>query len=456
VAELNFQFSIFNSQLGLRVAALVVVLSVCAAPAQAQRPRPDRPYRGLFGGNGADPNSAQQLDVNVSLSGAYDDNVLADRGQGGLDPRFQKSGGYGGGSVSLDYTRRAGRATFDFTGGTSYRYYPSIREMNGFNSFGSIGLSVKLTSRTDFRLTESASYSPYYSFGGFPGLAPYAPGDIAPISPDYPLLQQAAISLFSSASIEHRLTPRASLSADYLLNYVDYRGQNQPFRNWGAGGRFSYRLSSHASARLGYHYRRGTYGAYYANRPIDGHDIDVGIDYNRALSFSRTTTFGFSTGSSIYRSFSPSSTTTLADWQYRTHYMVTGNAYLNRQIGRSWNARLSYQRGLQFVQGFPDPFFSDSVTASVGGFADARSRLNFTAAYSNGAVGVAIGGRNFTTYTGVASYQLALVRWAALFADYSYYHYIFDPTVPLPPGMNRGLDRQSVRGGLNLWLPLLR
>ena len=44
------------------------------------------------GGNGADPNSTQQLDLNVSLLGAYDDNVLADRSQAGLDPRFQKNG----------------------------------------------------------------------------------------------------------------------------------------------------------------------------------------------------------------------------------------------------------------------------------------------------------------------------------------------------------------------------
>jgi hypothetical protein len=429
---------------------------VCPSPAFAQRPRPERPYRGLFGGNGADPNSAQQFDLNVSLSGAYDDNVLADRSQGGVDPRFQKSGGYGSGSVSLDYTRRAGRATFDVTGGTSYRYYPSIKQMNGFNSFASIGLAVKLSSRTDFRATESASYSPFYSFGGFPGLFPSATGDVAPISPDYPLLEQAAISLFSSASIEHRLTARSSVSADYSLSYIDYRNRNQPFRNWSAGAKYSYRLTSRASLRLGYHYRKGTYGLYYGNQPIVGHDIDVGIDYSRALSFSRKTTYGFSTGSSIYRSFSPSGTVVIADWQYKTHYMVTGSAYLNRQIGRSWNARLNYQRGLQFVQGFPDPFFSDSVTATVGGFAGTRSRLNFSAAYTNGNVGINITGRNYVTYMGVASYQFALARWAALFADYDYYHYVFDKTVPLPPGMNRGLDRQSVRGGMNLWLPLLR
>lgn len=454
---MSSRFSILDSR--FRAAALAVVVCLAAAPAAAQRPRPDRPYRGLFGGNGADPTSNQQFDLNVSLFGAYDDNVLAGRSTSDLDPRFQKSGGYGGSTVSLDYTRKAGRASVDFSGGTSYRYYPSIKELNGFNTFASVGLTVKLTPKTDFSASESVSYSPFYSIGGFPGLSTAAPGDVAPIVPDYPLLEDSALFAASSASIAHRLTARSSLSADYVFSYVDYRNRNQPFRNWGAGGQFSYRLSSRATAHLGYHYRRGTYGLYVGHRPIEGHDVDGGVDYQRQLSFSRRTTFGFSTGSSIYRSFAPPGTSAVVpvtDWQYQTHYMVTGNAHLNRQIGRSWNARLDYRRGLQFVQGFPDPFFSDTVSASAGGYLGTRSMLTFNAAYSTGDVGIAIGGRGYNTYTGVASYQFGLTRWLALFADYNYYHYVFDPTVPLPAGMSRGLDRRSVRGGLNLWVPLLR
>ena len=56
----------------------------------------------------------------------------------------------------------------------------------------------------------------------------------------------------------------------------------------------------------------------------------------------------------------------------------------------------------------------------------------------------------------MAGYQFALNKFVALSADYNYYHYVFDPTVVLPAGVGRGLNRQSVRVGLNLWLPLLR
>jgi opacity protein-like surface antigen len=226
--------------------------------------------------------------------------------------------------------------------------------------------------------------------------------------------------------------------------------------NWAAGGRFGYRLTSRASLRLGYHYRRSTSPFYFGGQPIVGHDLDVGIDYNRALSLSRKTTVGFTTGTSIYRSFSPNGNPSGADYIYKTHYLVTGTAYLNRQMGRSWTGRLSYQRGLQFVQGFGNPFFVDSVSASLGGFAGAKSRLNFLASYSNGQVGMAIADQNYKSYQGTADYQFALNRLVALSADYTYYHYDFAQTVALPSGMSRGLNRQSIRVGLNFWLPLLR
>lgn len=445
-----------NARLLARAGVVVLALVVCAADAAAQRPRPDRVYRGLFGGNGANPNSAQQLDLNISLLGAYDDNVLADSSQVGVDPRFQKSGAYGTGTVSLDYSRRASRVTFDVTGGTSYRYYPSLSELDGANTFVSAGVSAKLTSRTDVRATESVSYSPFYSFGDFPGQAGASPGDIAPIASDYPLASNAAIALFSMAEISHRLTPRVSLTADYSLQHTDFRSSHQVIDAWTAGGKIGYQLTSHATAKFGYHYRRSTSPFYYEGKPIEGHDLDVGIDYNRALSFSRRTTFGFTTGTSIFRSFTPSGGVSGTGGLYNTHYLATGSAFLNRQMSRSWTGRLSYQRGVQYMPGFGGPFVSDAVYATLGGFAGARSRLNFSASYTSGQVGIAVAGQSYSSYQGAADYQFALNKYVALSAAYNYYHYLFDPTVALPPGMNRGLNRQSVRAGLSFWLPLVR
>lgn len=446
------------------VVVIVASLTSVSLSAQTTPTRPDRAYRGLFGGNGADPASAQHLDLNLSLYGAYDDNVLADRGQQGttLDPRFQQGARYGGGDLSIAYGRRGQRASFDLGAGSNYRYYPSVENLTGFQHWASAGFSAKLGGRSTLRASQSASYSPYYQFASFPGLVPQAPGQAGVANPDFALVERPAITYVTSAGIDHQLTRRASVSADYHLRYTDFRREDQPLRDWRAGGSFGYRLTRHATARLGYHYRKGSYGLYRAARPIEGHDIDAGVDYNRALSVSRRTTVGFSTGSGIYRMFDPRATVTgdaqaARDYRLRTRWRMTGKAYLNREVGRSWHARLDYERGLQFVEGFPDPFFSDSVAAEAAGFAGARTRITFNAAYTNGQLGLAqIAGHDYDMYTASAGVQFGLTRWAALSASYFYYHYLFGPAMPLPPGVGRGLDRSSVRIGVNLWAPLLR
>jgi hypothetical protein len=439
----------------VRTLAFSVVVSLCAPSVLAQRPRPDREFRGLFGGNGSNPRRSQQLDVSASLFGGYDDNVLAEQGQY-VDPRFQQSGGYRGVSVSLDYSKRTDQASVELSGGTAYRYYPSVEEMTGFNSWGSAGFTVKLGARTTLSGTESVSYSPFYSFGRWPGLTPAGPGQIISTNPDYPLLEQAAWSFYSSAGLEHRVTPRSSLYVDYNLSNTKYDAQALAYRSWSAGGRYTYRLNRAASLRLGYHFRRARSGPYYGNRPLDGHDIDAGIDYTKALSISRKTTLGFEFGPSIFRSFPAGGTANPDDLQYQTHYTANASAFLNRQIGRSWSARLSYLRGVDYIPGFADPFLSDTVTASIGGFFDQRSRFAASTGYNRGTVGFGTAGGAYDTYFADANFQFAVTEWLAAYADYGYYHYLFDYGAMLPPGLNRGQDRQSVHVGVNLWLPILR
>jgi hypothetical protein len=436
--------------------ATLMLLVVCP-PAQAQRPRPERPYRGLFGGNGANPNSSQQLDVSISLLGAYDDNVVASANQGYTgDPRFQASGSFGSGILSLDYTKNAGRLTFDFTGGTNYRYYQEYEEMTGFNEWLSLGMAAQLSPNSQLRLTGSASYSPFYSFSRAPGARLPAAGNVVPISPDYPLAEEPAISAYSSASFSHRLTPRSSLSADFNFNYTHYSDQDLPYQNWGAGGAITYRLSSRANMLASYHYRRGVSGLYYANEAIDTQDLQVGLDLTKGLSPSRTLTYGFSIGPSIYRSSVPVGAPEAAGRQKFTRYLVTCGAYLKTQIARSWVVGANYSRGMQYTQGFTDPLFSDRVTGTVTGFLADRVNLSFSVGYDIGSVGVAGEGNRYDTVTVAVTGQYALTGWAALSATYGYYHYLFDQRVQLPAALARGQDRNSVSVGMILWLPLLR
>ncbi len=118
--------------------AIAIALFVCAPLAHAQRPRPDRPYRGLFGGNGAEPEQHPGVRPERVALRRLRRQRRRTANQGGYtgDPRFQQNGGYGSGTISLDYTKKAGRVTFDFTGGYAYRYYPYVRGVERLQLLG--------------------------------------------------------------------------------------------------------------------------------------------------------------------------------------------------------------------------------------------------------------------------------------------------------------------------------
>jgi hypothetical protein len=427
------------------IAALLGTLAA-PTPGFAQRTRGERAYRGLFGSSGSS-SAGPQLDLNASASWAYDDNVLADSG-GDTDPRFQKSGAYESVSLALDYLETDTYGSLDFSGGGSYRYYPSVKQMTGTDFWASTGLSAKLSPRDTVRMSAVGSYMPYYTFDPYSSQTTQA-GDVLLPSSQQSLIGRAAIRASVSTAYDHQFTKRATMAFDGSIGLTDFRHEAERYKDYAVGGRFVYRLSTRMSAKLGYRYRRGEYSLFPGAQPIEGHDLDIGIDYNRALSVSRKTTISFSSGSTAFRSYG------LNGAGYGMHYGVVGHVALNREIGRSWSARVNYDRGLQFVPGLFDAFFTDSVALGVGGFVGRRIRVNAGGNYAVGAYGPA-GGRNYATYSGNVSAQIAVWRFAALSTRYFYYHYKFDGTVSLPTGVRQGIDRQGVSAGLDLWLPLFR
>jgi hypothetical protein len=271
------------------------------------------------------------------------------------------------------------------------------------------------------------------------------------------LVERPAISYSSSASIAYRLSKRGTFTADYSLQYTDFRRESKNYTFGGGGARYSYRASRHATLRLGYHYREGRLPSIYTDEsypPLQAHDIDAGLDYSRSLSISRKTTFAFGTGSSVIRGQDQGYTN---DRKLRTRYTLNLNASLTRQIGQSWTARLDYRRGFHTMEGFPQPFFTDAVTFHAGGYAGPRLSLSFDGGYTTGEVGLRKGADNgHETWNGTAKATVALSAATALYVDYFYYHYRFGGEVLLPTGLRRELDRQGIRGGLSLRLPLVR
>ncbi len=435
----------------LFLTSLVFAATLAAAvPALAQPPRPERPYRGLFGGGIGE--TEQLLTMNASVGAGYDDNVLAGSsgGVGSLgnlgagDPRQGRAGGFGQFGGSLEYSLNRTRVSFGASLASSSRYYATLPTKFVGTYSGSVGSSLQVAKATRLQASQSVSRQPFLSLGLFPAAIEPGLGDPALANLDLGIQRDDYVNYGTSVELSQQISRRGSVSANYGRYTSDFAGTARDLTRWSAGGRFSLGLTRGLGVHLGYGYTTGEYPSIGGGRSVQGRNIDAGVDFNRALSFSRRTTLSFSTGSSA-----------IAD-RGRTYYRVIGNARLNREIGRTWNASLAYDRGVGFIETFGDPFFSDSATLSVGGMINRRVRFHSGASTSVGDVGLSgAGGNGFNTYTGSSGVNLGLTRSFGLALDYAYYHYSFKTGALLPLGLPRDMNRQSLTASLSLWAPLV-
>jgi hypothetical protein len=441
---------------GLLLAALVPA-DVSAQLVNPDAPPPEsvrRPYRGLFG-HSDDPDTPQSLVFSASLFGAYDDNVTAGLlGRDSFDPRLQKSGAYYGANAGLAYAmsqsgQRVSYGLSSGAGASAYRFDDDKSVVPHARVAGNV--TFTLGPRSSLGFNQQVVYTRYYRFLLFPSLLGTDDDGALAGDPDLELFARTALRYGSGANFSHRLSSRSSLNAGYSFGYVDYRdGEYADWESHAARIGYNRRLTAHATMNLGYGYRVSQ-PRVEGHRAREAHDINVGVSYSRALSFSRRTSFSFGTGSAIL----VQDDLTVPGSDPRTHFRLLGNASLTHEIGRSWTAQAAYNRGFVFREGFDDPFFTDAVSASVGGFV--TNRLDFAALARWSFATLDRPGRNrHDSFAASAQARYALGRFVALFARYVYYQYEFDEDIPLDPDLARSLDRQGIRVGVTTSIPLIR
>jgi hypothetical protein len=432
-----------------RIASIIVCLAGLlglAGDAFAQTPRPERPYRGLFGGGegGASP---QSLNANASFGGGWDDNILLDlpgASPGSIDPRLARSGTVGSFEGSLVYSMNKDRGSFGASLGSSTRYYPN-QSITFVNSHGaSVGGATRFGQRTSLSGNSSVGYQPYTFTSLFPLMFDPVAGALPVPTLDLATTDDAYLSLTSNVSLSHQLSQRTTFSAGFVHQQSDTAYSGNKFSTQGGNAGLRFGLTRSLGLRLGYGYREGRYSG--RPDPIRSHYLDAGIDFNKALSFSRRTTLAFATG-----------TTAVSDGTTTT-YQAIGNARLQHELGRTWMASVSYDRSVQFLDAFLLPVFYDSVAAGVGGLVNRRVELQSSFRASIGTVGVGNerSSSDFDTYQAMAGVNVSLNRFMQFGVNYSFFHYSFDDGTVLPPGVVQSIDRRSIRAQLNLWAPIVR
>jgi hypothetical protein len=382
--------------------------------------------------------TAPTFAVSGSLFGGYDfDQPAQSQGFAGGGQQF-------GGNVGFALSTRGQRLGFAASGGSAFHLFEMEDEVKPqWSHNAAAAVSAQLTRRLGFQASGSAGYSPQYQFMMFSPLGAVTPGHVLPPTSNYHLSTHDVFMYQAGTSLNYAPTTRSSFSADYGIGYVDFGDDALDLTTHNIAGTYRRSMTRNAVLHAGYGYHQGggrTIQATGTAPVFHAHNIDLGVDYARALSISRRTSLSFGFGSGLVGYGSGNS------------FRFFGHAMLNRELGRSWRANLGYSRDTRFVNGLLDPLFADTLGVNLAG---RMSRLGLTAAanYATGQVGLSSG--SFSSHQGTVRLQAGIGGAAALFGEYFYYHYLFDRDV-LPGGSPRGLNRQGVRAGVNVAVPLVR
>jgi hypothetical protein len=415
------------------------VLAGLAAPAAAQG-RPERPYRGLFGSQTAD--LEQSLRVSGTLGGVYDTDlaaeVLGTTSLGITETPGARRGSAAQFSGSAAYSLSLERVDFSASASSSGRYYPSqdgnvIRRDNvAATGSAQLGLGFSVGGSAGYRpFTATSLYEAFFERGLGESSADF----------DFGASGTHYVSYAGDAGWQKQLTRRTFVSANYEYRTRAAADNVPQYRSQQAGGGFRYNLGRGFDLKLGYGY---TAARYSEKEPIGRHLIDAGVDYSRALSFSRRTTLSFTTGTVASENPGPDG---------RLRLRAVGSASLNHEIGRTWNLMAHYGRNLRFDENWMDPIFSDSLMVNLSGLLNRRFQVHARAGTATGRTSLTEE-RGFDTYFFDTGLNFGIGRFLGIGTSYRYHNHTFAQGLSLASGIAPSLERHSVQAYLSLWAPI--
>jgi hypothetical protein len=435
-------------------------------PIEAEQPPQDsheplvnvrRPYRAYFGGATFERRRSSGLDVSGSAFEVWDENLLADISSPDTSSGLAIDGFYTNLAGDVTYARNASFLDISARGGMDARYYTGLGKFAATGYRGGFGLS-RMSSLTTLRVDQTVSHAPVFLVGLFADALPTAPGGAALPGTAYAITDDRSVTAATSGDFARRLSIRTQLifTGGYRRTHYLVDGpRGSDLTTLDAGGSYRYRLTEESDLRLGYSYRRARYSGAQTDGPLlqepAEHNILSGIVYNPAVSDSRRTFFMFEGGFAFVNA--PAATNA---FETRRQLRIIADAALAHQLGETWLVVGAFTRGSGFIEGLSGPVFTDAISATASGFVNSRTDLLASLAYTNGEPS-RVGAENaFSTTTATGRVRYALSSQWAITGEYVFYAYDFTRTLGLAARIAPRVKRNSVRGGLTLWLPIHR
>lgn len=432
----------FGCALGLLLACTFVPSSSAAqtpAPGGIAPPsRAERPYRGLFGGGVGE--TAQSLTFDGSF-GAGTGGTQPSMASGAENLALQGTGNLTT-SGNLDYSLNRGRFGINLSNTVLADYYqhPSGNKIlprdiatAGFSlSLGRTAVGVGMT----YKNVPELSASDF--FDG-------EPAEIIPLNQNVPLTFARYSRYGTTLDVSQPLTRRLRMGAgaSHARGMIESRAWTISTYYGSVGYSIGKGLGAYVEYKDGGQ-RDDTPGA---PSTLDRHPrTSFGIDFSKPLSFSRRTTLSFTTGTAGMHDRSLD----------EMRYQLVGSVSLNREIGRTWLASVTYARDVRQIESLGEPLLSDFVTVGLRGSISHRVQFGTRYGASSGQLGSSKESVSQTnTYFGSAQASVALTRLLGLTIDYAYYDYALPSHVLLGDATGASGKYQVVRTYLQLWLPLI-
>lgn len=442
----------------MRASALsltTLLFTLIAAPAAAQLvENPPGATGGLFGGRRAiNPNrTSQALEVDFDLSGGYDRDPAAIS----FDPTLTgaRRGGWsaGAGSATARYRIGDARRSLEADARGDLTYQGNVRRtltggsssLVGVNRFGRRRLN-----RLNVHL--QTAYEPSFIFGAVNPIQ-VSEGLSTPLNltPSLGVVEQRWLALSGTAGYQHYWSARYQTEVQAGAGRVSPVGDIGLNSEWQNAMVNQDVLISPSVALVGsYRVERSTQIVpTLPAQPIEYHTASAGARFSHRISSRRRVSLSLSAGATRLRS-----SDVLTSSQSAFPSFSAGVEFVAL---RSWDLSLRANRGVSALSGVSTtPMETDTVALSLNGSIRRRLRVSLLGSYLRG-VAVSQGATTATTTTGTGGtmqVRYGLATWLAMFTTYSYYEHRIDGSLA-PVGLPPIYNRQSLRAGVTLWLPL--
>lgn len=426
----------------------LVVMAGAPSLAMAQviegLPRPGR----FSTSRAADPNgTSQTLTLTVNFTGGYDDNLSPE----GSPATPEQNNVVGTAAAALLYRRGTVQRNLE---GYARGYANRGQMTDGQPGGGTTGIKVMtpLGRRNGVEFGFGAWYGPSSLLDVFNNLSDQiSDGTVPAVSPTQAITAQRRLLLDATTGFHRNWTSRQRMEFQYsatrrqniAANGASISGLQQSaslLHNWDfrrfAGLQISYRFDEHRQDRL--------HGA----RPLRLHSGDVRMRLNRRFSPSRRLAFMFGGGANQAEAVSILGSTP------RVFVEPTAFGSARVDLPHQWSLLADVRRDIAVLDGtVPQPFASTAVSIRLEGvIAPVQLALSWAGSRGDADSNAAAA---FDTSTGALQAQYAMARSIALFATFTRYQHHLQDLAPLLTGLPSRYNRNSLRLGLILWVPVL-